>query len=268
VLDPLEVFREYAADRRHLRLNGFQQELFPHLVRYTPSSEGVEGFVTFAELPPEKEVESIREQVLFFANRQEAFEWKVYDLDRPGNLRLQLEREGFTAGPAEAFMVLPLDGLQVSRPRVAEGVRLERVRDEDTVRHVVAVQAEVWQRDFSWLVDRLSCTLAEHPEEVSIYCAYSGERAIGTGWTEFPVGSRFAELHGGAVLAGERCLGIYSLLFHERLQEALHRGYHYLAVDAAPMSRPILERKGFMHVSNTYPMRKAAPSHVLSARQT
>jgi len=46
----------------------------------------------------------------------------------------------------------------------------------------------------------------------------------------------------------------YSMLLHERCLEAQERGYEYLAVDAAPMSRPILERKGFEFICWTYPL--------------
>ena len=39
------------------------------------------------------------------------------------------------------------------------------------------------------------------------------------------------------------------------LEEARVRGCRFLAVDAAPMSRPILQHKGFMFVGATYPMK-------------
>jgi GNAT superfamily N-acetyltransferase len=255
------MFHEYAADRRDRRLEGFHEERFPHLVRYTPAARDIEGFVAFADLPPGGEREAILEQVRFFADRGEPFEWKVYDFDRPADLRVLLEREGFVAGPMEAFMLLPLGGSPTPHPGVAAtGIRLERVRTEEGIRHVVAVQEEVWQRDLSWLADTLWRSLSERPEEMSIHCAYSGSRPVGTGWTEFPDGSQFADLHGGAVLPEARGRGVYSLLFDQRRQEAWKRGYRYLTVDAAPMSRPILERKGFLHICDTYPMRLSAPS--------
>ena len=45
------------------------------------------------------------------------------------------------------------------------------------------------------------------------------------------------------------------MMFERRLEAARARGVPYLAVDAAPMSRPILERKGFRYICGTYPMR-------------
>jgi GNAT superfamily N-acetyltransferase len=260
-MSPVELFQEYVADRRGMHIEGFHREVLRHLVRYTPAVEnGMEGFVLFSDLPPEAALEGIQEQIRYFAGRGEAFEWKVYDLERPAGLRRLLEQEGFVAGPAEALLILPLDGREIPPAPVAEGIRVERVRDEARLRQVIAVHGEVWERDFSWLFDTLARGVVEQHPELSVYCACSGARPVGIGWITFPTGSRFAELHGGAVLPEVRGQGIYSLLFHERLQEARSRGYHYLAVDASPMSRPILERKGFVHVCYSYPMRKAAPA--------
>lgn len=135
---------------------------------------------------------------------------------------------------------------------------MERVRDGQGVQDAVAIQEAVWGQDFSWLGETLSRTRSQRLEEVSVYCAYSDAHPVGTGWIEYPVGSRFAELHGGAVLAEMRGRGIYSALFQARLEEARRRGVEFLAVDAAPMSRPILQRKGFMQVCHTYPLRRAA----------
>jgi GNAT superfamily N-acetyltransferase len=70
----------------------------------------------------------------------------------------------------------------------------------------------------------------------------------------FPVGSRFAELNGGGVVSTNRGRGIFSALLSRRIEEAKARGYTRVAVDAAPMSRPILLHKGFQHVCWTYPM--------------
>jgi hypothetical protein len=39
------------------------------------------------------------------------------------------------------------------------------------------------------------------------------------------------------------------------MRDARARGYEFVAVDAAPMSRPILMRQGFTPVCFTYPMR-------------
>ena len=88
-----------------------------------------------------------------------------------------------------------------------------------------------------------------------VLCARDGDRVVGSGWIDFSPGSPFAQMHGGAVLEPYRGRGVYSRLFERRLEEAKARGVPWIAVDAAPMSRPILEKKGFRFVCHTYPMR-------------
>jgi hypothetical protein len=78
---------------------------------------------------------------------------------------------------------------------------------------------------------------------------------VGSGWIDFHGGSPFAQLCGGAVAEPYRGRGVYSLLFDRRIAAAKARAVPFVAVDAAPMSRPILERKGFRYVCGTYPMR-------------
>lgn len=75
---------------------------------------------------------------------------------------------------------------------------------------------------------------------------------------EFPQESDFAELHGGAVLPALRGRGVYTALFNVRAEEARRRGTEFLAVDAAPMSRPILLGKGFHYICETIPYRMKA----------
>jgi hypothetical protein len=88
-----------------------------------------------------------------------------------------------------------------------------------------------------------------------VFCARTAERVVGSGWIEFHGGSPFAQLCGGTLLEAYRGRGLYSRLFELRVDEARRRGVPYIVVDAAPMSRPILERRGFRFVCNTYPMR-------------
>jgi GNAT superfamily N-acetyltransferase len=144
---------------------------------------------------------------------------------------------------------------------VREGLRTNGVRvlraslDNNVIDDIVAVQEQVWNCRFPWLAAQLGAAVAESAVDTAIYCAYLDARPVGTGWIDFIPGSRFADLHGGSVVDEARGRGIYSLLYERRVAEARRRECRYLAVDAAPMSRPILEHKGFEHVCNTYPMR-------------
>jgi GNAT superfamily N-acetyltransferase len=117
------------------------------------------------------------------------------------------------------------------------------------------LQEEIWKCRLPWLAGVLH-EMADPVRGSGVaYCARIADRVVGSGWIDFHGGSRFAQLCGGAVAEDYRGRGIYSLLFEHRVLEARARGVPFIAVDAAPMSRPILERKGFRFVCHTYPMR-------------
>ena len=253
------VFAEYASERRDQAVDGFKLELLDYASRYLPLIPAADGFLNFTSLPPGEERRLIRDQMKFFEQLGKPFEWKVYDFDRPSNLRQLLETEGFVAEQPEAFMVFSLDQGPRSLPPAPDGIVIRQAtRDNGIIEDAVKIQETVWKRTFSWLDAQLRDTLRSHPDELSIYCAYSSGRPVGSGWIRFAPKSRFADIHGGAVLEELRGRGIYSALFRERLEEAQRRRYEYLAVDAAPLSRPILEKRGFSFVCNTYPMKLAA----------
>lgn len=257
--DMAAVFETYIADRRQQELEGLRREDLGELIRYTAIKPGEEGMVAYAQLSEEAQAErAIQDQINYFRSRGECFEWKLYDLDQPPTLGQMLKDHGFVADEVEALMVFDLQSwpAQSQARRSSSDWTLKNIVSPQGVRDVLSVQEQVWSQSFDWLGDRLLMGLSMQPEQRSIFCAYDLEgRPIGTGWTDYPAGSDIPELHGGSVLAGWRGRGVYSQLYRQRLHEAASRGYQSVAVDAAPMSRPILERLGFAFVCNTTPMR-------------
>jgi hypothetical protein len=256
MIDVQDFFRAYVDDRQGQTIASFEREAFPHLVRYTAQPPRDEGFVLFANLDAGRETAQIREQVDYFRKRGQDFEWKVYALDHPRDLRERLAAEGFEPDDEEMLMVYPLaTSTRQYVPRI-DGVEIKRIVDEAAIDDIVKMQEQVWSREFGWLRTQLSTLLRDEPDTLSIYAAYRDGIAIGSGWTDFPAGSRFPELHGGALRADARGLGIYAALFDIRLDETKRRGYESICVDASPMSRPILEHVGFVPICTTVPMRK------------
>jgi GNAT superfamily N-acetyltransferase len=247
-------FAAYADDRRRQALELLHREDLGHLVRYTPKTRGAEGLVVFARLDPSTAQQQIAAQIAHFAALGTDFEWKLYDFDAPADLRELLIRQGFLPGEPEVFMLYALDK-PVPLRAAATPWQIRRVSDERGVLDVVAVQERIWGRTFDWLPAQLLHSLRRDPDGISIYCAYVDGKPVGTGWTDFPPGSDYPELHGGAVLKDWRGQGIYSELYRLRLAEAAQRNCRQVAVDASAMSRPILEKLGFEYVCNTVPMR-------------
>jgi hypothetical protein len=247
-----QFFDEYVQDRRRQKIERFTLEDFGHLVRYTPQTDA-DGWVTFSRFKASETKAIISEQVDYFRSLGKSFEWKVYDFDEPENLQSLLVELGFVADKQEVFMACSVHAGADAVGR-ANPWEIMRIETEQGVRDVVAVQEQVWNRKFGWLTEQLLAGLTKQPERLSIYCAYLEGRPVGTGWTDFPEGSKFPELHGGAVLQDLRGQGIYKALYGRRLLEAANRKYETITVDASPMSRPILEKMGFIRICNTVPM--------------
>jgi GNAT superfamily N-acetyltransferase len=51
------------------------------------------------------------------------------------------------------------------------------------------------------------------------------------------------------VLPEFRGQGFYLALLAPRIEEAAARGYRFVTIDAGPMSRPIVERRGFREMA-------------------
>lgn len=256
-INPRELFEAYRTDRLDKPIEGFDLDRLPRLRRHLPHSEG-EALLCFARLTPGQEDAQIAEQIALFGARRQGFEWKVYEYDSPADLKPRLEAHGLLADEGECFMLYPLKQDRAGARRVTPppGVEIRRITDPAQLGDVLAVQAQVWGRDFAWLHDRLARNLAE-PERMSMFCAYAEGRPIGSGWTDYPAGSSFPELHGGAVVAAWRARGVYSSLFDCRFDEARARGHAWMAVDASSMSEPILQRMGFVSICRTWPLRHA-----------
>lgn len=248
-----DLFDDYRRDRQDIAIEGFAMEALPHLRRHVPAQG--EALLCFTQLLPGRELAQIREQIAHFSALRRDFEWKVYELDQPSNLKSMLEAEGLVADEPEVFMLYPLQTATGARAQhLPAGIELRRVSELAQLPDVLRVQELIWGRSLDWLHDKLAASLLK-PEAMSMFCAYADGQPIATGWTDYPPGSRFPELHGGAVLPEWRGRGVYSALFQVRFEEALQRGFEWMAVDASPMSRPILSAMGFVPVCMTWPLR-------------
>jgi GNAT superfamily N-acetyltransferase len=248
-----EIFREYVAHRRGEPIPGFDIEVLPDVTRYRPTGVmGDEALLAYARFPVEEADRRIAEELRALRERGWEGEWKLHDFDEPADLKSRLEAAGLSNHHVEALMVLDLAS---ARPRPAEedAIVVERAAGS-ALDEIAALQEEVWAIRLPWLRGVMHL-VGDAGGTGVVFCARDGERIVGSGWLELHGGSRFVQLCGGAVLPGYRGRGIYSRLFDRRVAEAKMRGVGWMAVEAAPMSRPILEKKGFRFVCNTYPMR-------------
>ena len=238
--------------RKNIEYPDTRREVTPHLVRHVNTSGTGEGYVLFSQLTEANADEIIGEQIQYFEGIAQDFEWKVYDYDRPPDLKERLRTYGFVVEEEEAIMVLDLEDApdifwQPVRPTI------HQIIDPSKLSDVSSVEQQVWNEDFSWLEQYLGNALSNYPDQMSVYTAYLNDQPASAAWTYFPKHSQFASLWGGSTISSARGQGLYTALLAVRAQEAKARQLRYLTVDASPMSRPILEKFGFERIAYSYP---------------
>jgi hypothetical protein len=101
--------------------------------------------------------------------------------------------------------------------------------------------------------------LASYDEQLRIDIEYPEARREVTvddqpaavAWTYFPLG-QFAMLFAGSTISEFRKQGLYTGLLATRLQENRERAYRFAVVEAGSMSRPIVAKHGFQHLTTMY----------------
>lgn len=238
----LELYDRF--ERREAECIGCRREVSGTLTRLVGVEPGAPDFVVHSKLSERDADAAIEAELAYFRGLGRDFEWKLYSYDRPADLKERLARHGFRIGGDEALMALELDALP-PRLRGLGGHDVRKVVDERGIEDFAAVDAEAWPaRGKAWM-EALAATLRSSPARVSAWVAYVEGRPVGAARVEFPPRSPFAGVWGGATLEPYRGRGIYSALLAARAAEAIARGYRFLAIDAGPMSRPIVGRLGF-----------------------
>jgi GNAT superfamily N-acetyltransferase len=254
-VEPASVLAAFNAQvRRSLRPDGSgaRVEACGGVVRrLTVDGSGWSG-IAWSDLDEANADRVIAGQVALFCDRDERFEWTLYDYDQPPDLARRLLAAGFAAEDEETFMVA--DVAAVAAPvELPAGVRLLPVTDEAGVGLLIDVHERVFGIDQSQLRRSLLAQLRDSPEVTGMVVAMAGDKPVCSARIEFLPGTEFAGLWGGGTRPEWRGRGIYRALVAYRAGLAAARGYRYLQVDASPDSRPILERLGFVRLASTTP---------------
>ena len=219
------------------------------IVRHIQTSGRQQGWVLWSQLTADTVDNVIEEQLTYFKDMGREFEWKVYSHDQPADLKDRLAACGFELRePADAIMVLDMHTLPdtLNQP-IPEVIR--HVTDPDDIPTVMAVLTHVWNEDFAPLGEELANQMRQTPDVLSVYAAFVNSQVVSAAWAQFTPNSQFVGLWGGTTLPEYRKQGFYTGLLAVRAREAQARGRRFLTVDASPMSRPILERFGFVNIA-------------------
>lgn len=222
----------------------------PGLTFFTvPPPSPRKGWVIYSRLDPTTAEATIRSTIEFYRQQGGEFEWKVYGHDTPLDLKKRLLAHGFVSEDLESVLALDLDS---APPAFWEpsAVRVERLTHSDQLADVARIEDEVFAEDSFDIQTVLGIEMRETPGSISVYVAYADGVPASSAWIRFSPERQFAELYGGATIATQRGKGLYRALVQARAGEARQRGVRFLVVDTSPMSRPILERNGFVFLTH------------------
>ncbi|MBL8518573.1 MAG: GNAT family N-acetyltransferase [Betaproteobacteria bacterium] len=174
------------------------------------------------------------------------FTWKVYADDAPENLPDVLMAAGMKLerGEVNALMVAPAEAL-ARTPELPPGANIRILKSSADIDLLAAVWDAVWPGGSGDWVSVLADALAAHPDQLSILVVMLDGKPVSSGYIMRDPRGNFAYLGGGGVLEQHRGKGLYRALVHARATQARDANIRYLAIEAGPASRPILERLGF-----------------------
>jgi hypothetical protein len=226
-----------------------RKEITKDVVRIIRNAPGM-NVVAFTFANENQLASVIDREVDYLQPLNQPFTWKVYDHDRLPNLKRELASRGFQEDddPADVMVLdvkkAPAELLQPIT------IDVRRVTDLARLEDVIYVLDQVWGGHNTWVNDRLGAHL-QIPGYLSVYIAYFEDQPASIAWTYFPRG-HFATLFAGSTLPAFRNHGLYSSLLAIRVQEIRRRGYSFAVVETGSMSRPIVAKHGFQHLTTVY----------------
>jgi hypothetical protein len=226
-----------------------RKEITNEVVRIIRNAPGT-NVVSFTFANERNLHRAIHNELEYFVPLQQPFTWKVYDHDLLPSLKDELVSHGFAVDddPADV-MVMDVRNASalLSQPVHADIRRIDTLAG---LKDIIYVLDKVWGGHNTWVNDRLGGHL-QIPGYLSVYAAYVDNQPASIAWTYFPRGL-FATLFAGSTIAEYRKQGLYTSLLATRLKEIQDRGYRFAVVETGEMSRPIVARHGFQHLTTVY----------------
>ena len=122
--------------------------------------------------------ELIARQMRVFADRGEAFEWKLHGHDRPADLSERLIAKGFVAEDLETVVIAPVPEAE-GEVLLPDTVSLREVSERADLDRIGAMEDAIWHDDRAgWLADSLEAEKIADPEAISIVVAESAGELV------------------------------------------------------------------------------------------
>jgi hypothetical protein len=226
-------------------------DVLPQMTRV----RGIDGdwhCVRICSLSSDEADAAIAEQVEYHRELGVEFEWTVCRHDRPADLCERLARHGFDIGECEAILVLDLS----QRPDWVDlqtDHEIVRIRYPSELEMFSQASEEIFGTRHEFVVNRLARSMVAGSTQQLGFIAMADGSVVSVGRLETHPESAFAGLYGGGTVASHRGRGFYRAMVAARARDAMRLGARYLSVDALPTSRPILERLGFVRLTDSWP---------------
>jgi hypothetical protein len=238
-------------ERRTLAQEGCVLETLPYVSRLR-CVDGAQDMISFSSLTEDIADEIISEQAAHYRSLTIEVEWKAYQHDKPPDLVQRLERHGFETGVRETVLVLDLQypASWIDAPSAYQVIRVEDVHQVALYRQAAE---EIFEKDYEFTARELLSGIKRCSTQHLGYMVIEENAAVGIGRLYSHPQSAFGGMYGGGTLKQYRGRGIYQATVAARAREAITLGARYLLVDALPTSRPILEKLGFVRLTDTWP---------------
>jgi GNAT superfamily N-acetyltransferase len=246
--------------RQRSWIPGFTRHDEADITRYR-SWSGERNFVMWHRFGVEVDLGArVTDELAWFKSRgAKSLYWKVYAHDEPSEL-VQALLDAGAEREDESLLHMVSVAAVLQGTRMPSALAVHASSQSELLPRATAVWNEVWPDSaeenvqFSEVYAKAlddSAARGEVPgvcfftaTEAHVAPAEAGT-ALGAAYIIHPPQSPVALLCGGAVREAARGRGVYGALLRARAEWAQARGIEHLAIEASPMSQPIVQKLGF-----------------------
>lgn len=243
--------------RKNAHPAGMTRERTPRVSRYTTGTAS-QRYIMWHDFASGHAASAVDEELHAVHGRARVLMWKLYGHDVTCDaLRDALLARGFEENDHSTLMMVSVamlvDSLSNANGAATDSAALA-ARQLTTAKHLDAYQ-EIWDNVWpdapnSRYVNDYRALIERNEPGVLFYAGFTGnDEPVTSGYMFHHPGDAIALLCGGTTKAAWRRQHAYTRMLAIRAHAALERGARYLAVEASPESRPILERLGFVPLS-------------------
>ncbi|MEO7256093.1 MAG: hypothetical protein ABIZ64_17845 [Casimicrobium sp.] len=239
--------------RRNVHIAGCEREITPVVTRCTTTT-GSQRYIMWHDFRESGVTASVDAEFSAVRGHAKVLMWKLYAHDSTHDeLRDSLVARGCNGNDHCTLMATPVRGLIEVLAAQKHTSSSLAIRELVTSKELDAYQNiwdDVWpDAPNSRYVDDYRALIERREPGIAFFAGFDGDNPVTSGYMFHAPGAPFALLCGGTTKAAWRRQHAYTGMLTVRAHAALERGAQYLAVEASPESKPILERLGFKALS-------------------